>query len=216
MGALVERLLIRVRGRGGSKRPKFFIRETNKTITNGKYLYPAWEISFQPEKAATGFGNNVMVWNGLPPNFSRRSAMDVILFKTYKPSENEEYMCDDHLQYFKEKLLLWRKELLQKSVLFLEDLKANNDARSADTLDLSAQQTEIFIDFSSRERMGQLLQEIELALDRIKAGEYGYCDITDEEIGLKRLEAHPAATRCVESQERFERLVNSRRRSASV
>ena len=138
--------------------------------------------------------------------------MTVNLFKTYKPSEDEEYMCDNHLQYFKGKLLSWRKELLQKSVLFLEELKANGDARSADTLDLSAQQTEIFIDFSSRERTGQLLTEIELALDRIKAGEYGYCDITDEEIGLKRLEAHPAATRCIEAQERFERLVNAKRR----
>ncbi len=142
--------------------------------------------------------------------------MQVDLLKTtYKPSENEEYMCDNHRQYFKEKLLLWRRELLEKSEIFFEDLKDNN-VRPADTLDQSAQQTEIFVDFITRERLGQLLQEIELALDRIEADEYGYCEITDEEIGLKRLEAHPVATRCVESQEQFERLINARRRSVSV
>lgn len=141
--------------------------------------------------------------------------MHVNLMTTYKPSEDEEYMCKNHRQYFQEKLLLWRKELLAKSEMFLVDLKDNN-VRPADTLDQSAQQTEIFVDFISRERLGQLLQEIELALDRIMADEYGYCEITDEEIGLKRLEAHPVATRCVESQEQFERLINARRRSVSV
>lgn len=138
-----------------------------------------------------------------------------LLQTTYKPLENEEYMCENHRQYFKEKLLLWRNELLAKSEIFFEDLKDNN-VRPADTLDQSAQQTEIFVDFITRERLGQMLQDIELALDRIESGEYGYCEITDEEIGLKRLEAQPAATRCVEAQEQFERLINARRRSVSV
>ncbi len=141
--------------------------------------------------------------------------MHMNILKTYKPSEDEEYMCDNHPRYFKDMLLLWRKELLVKSEIFLEDLKVN-DARPADTLDQSAQQTEIFVDFISRERHGQLLQDIELALDRVKAGEYGYCEITDEEIGLKRLEAYPVATRCVEAQEQFERMINARRRSVPV
>jgi DnaK suppressor protein len=141
--------------------------------------------------------------------------MHVQLFKTYKPSENEEYMCFNHLQYFKEKLLAWREELLAKSEMFLEELK-EYDTRIADILDQSAQQTEIFVDFSTRERQCQLLQEIELALNRIDAGEYGYCEITGEDIGLKRLEARPVATRCIEAQEQFERTVNARVRLASV
>ncbi len=141
--------------------------------------------------------------------------MHVNLFTPYKPSQDEEYMCVNHRQYFKEKLLVWRKELLEKSEMFLEELKGN-DARLADTLDQSAQQTEFFVDFSTRERQCQLLQEIVLALDRIEAGEYGYCEITGEDLGLKRLEAHPVATRCVEAQEQVERLVNARGRSASV
>jgi DnaK suppressor protein len=137
------------------------------------------------------------------------------LYNTYSPSEDEEYMCFNHRQYFKEKLLIRRKELAAKSELFFEELKAY-DIRAADILDQSAQQTEFFTDFSTKERQCKLLQEIDLALDRIDAGEYGYCEITGEEIGLKRLEARPTATRCIEAQEQFERLANSRARSAAV
>jgi DnaK suppressor protein len=117
-------------------------------------------------------------------------------------------MCPNHRQYFKEKLLSWRKELMEKSELFFE-LKENG-IRSADIIDLSAQQAEVFADFSSRERQSKLLQEIDFALARIEAGEYGYCEITGEDIGLKRLEARPVATRCIEAQEQFERLSNMR------
>ena len=61
-----------------------------------------------------------------------------------------------------------------------------------------------------------MLQEIDLALDRIEAGEYGYCEITGEDIGLKRLEARPIATRCIEAQAQFERLANARTRLVSI
>ena len=137
------------------------------------------------------------------------------LFTTYRPSEDEEYMCFNHQQYFKEKLLAWRKELVEKSELFFEELKEYR-SRAADILDQSAQQTEIFVDFSTKERQSRLIQEIDLALDRLKAGEYGYCEITGDDIGLKRLEARPIATRCIEAQEQFERMVNARARSASA
>jgi DnaK suppressor protein len=136
-------------------------------------------------------------------------------FTAYRPSEDEEYMCYNQRQYFKEKLLAWRQELVAKSELFLEELKENR-IREADILDQSAQQTEIFVDFSTRERQGKLLREIDLALDRIEAGEYGYCEITGEDIGLKRLEALPVATRCIEAQEQFERLANARAGMVSV
>jgi len=129
--------------------------------------------------------------------------------ENYSPSENEEYMCLKHRQYFKEKLLAWRKELTTKSELFFEELKENG-IRSADIIDLSAQQAEVFADFNTRERQSKLLQEIDFALARIEAGEYGYCEITGEDIGLKRLEARPVATRCIEAQEQFERLANTR------
>lgn len=135
------------------------------------------------------------------------------LFKTYRPLETEEYMCFSHQQYFKRRLLAWRKELVEKSELFFEELKEYR-LKAADILDQSAQQTEIFVDFSTKERQGRLIQEIDLALDRLKNGEYGYCEITGDDIGIKRLEAQPVATRCIEAQEQFERMANARARVA--
>ena len=137
------------------------------------------------------------------------------LCKEYRPSEDEEYMCKNNCEYFKNKLLAWRKELVSMSEVFLEDLK-ENAMRHADIIDQSASQTEILIDFSERERQGRLLQEIDLALDRIEQGVYGYCEITGEDIGLKRLEAQPVATRCIEAQEEFEQTANARLRAIAV
>jgi DnaK suppressor protein len=111
-----------------------------------------------------------------------------------RPSEDEEYMCFNHRQYFKKKLLAWRRQLLTELELFFEDLK-EYDTRAADIIDQSNVQTELFIDFGKRDRQNKLLHEIDLALDRIEACEYGYCEITGEEIGLKRLNARPVATR---------------------
>ncbi len=155
------------------------------------------------------FGNNFNLGNVVHPKLLRRKAMHENLFMTYRPTEDEEYMCFNHRQYFRDKLLLWRKELVKKTELILEELKENG-TRAADILDQSAQQTEMFVDFSTRERQRKLIQEIDLALTRIKDGEYGYCEITGEDIGLKRLEARPVATRCLEAQEQFERLTNER------
>lgn len=129
------------------------------------------------------------------------------LFKTYRPSEDEEYMCFNHRQYFKEKLLLWRKELVAKSESILEELKEYGQ-RTADTLDQSVQQAEILVDFKTRDRQHKLIQEIDLALNRIEASEYGFCEITDEDIGLQRLDVLPTATRCIEAQEQLESQVN--------
>lgn len=140
--------------------------------------------------------------------------IDVFL-SDYRPSEDEQYMCSRQRHYFKQKLLTWRRELLAKSGLFLETLKEHG-YRPTDILDQSAMLTDIFIDFSSRKRLDKMLQEIDLALDRIENGEYGYCEVTGEDIGLKRLEAMPVATRCVEAQERFEQLAGSRLRSIAA
>ena len=137
------------------------------------------------------------------------------LFMTYRPSEDEEYMCANHLQYFKTKLLAWRRTLVAKSELFLEELKENGP-KGADLLDRSAQHADFFVDYSTRARHCQTILEIDQALDRIEAGEYGWCEITGEEIGIKRLEARPAATRCIEAQEQFERLAHMRPKMASA
>ncbi len=134
------------------------------------------------------------------------------LFNDYRPSEDEEYMCRNHLDYFRQKLLNRRQELVAMSELFLLELK-ENDLKAADILDQSRHHSEMFIDLTSSERQQKILHDIDLALVRIETGEYGYCEITGEEIGLKRLEAQPLATRCVEAQRLFERTMQMKMRS---
>ena len=132
------------------------------------------------------------------------------LIMTDRPlEEEEEYMCFNHLEYFKNKLLALRKHLIEDINLFLEELK-EYDTQVTDILDQSTVQTKIFIDFGKKDRQTKLLHEIDLALARIETGEYGYCEITEEEIGLKRLDARPTATRCIMAQEQYECLVNGR------
>jgi DnaK suppressor protein len=135
-------------------------------------------------------------------------------FDVYRPTEDEEYMCTNHREYFKQKLLARREELIAISQLFLVELKENG-IKAADTLDQSSHHTEMFIDFSTSQRQQKILHDIDLALVRIETGEYGYCEITGEEIGLKRLEAQPLAARCVEAQKIFERSMNVRARVAN-
>ena len=138
--------------------------------------------------------------------------MQKYLFDEYRPTKDEEYMCCNHREYFRKKILAWRKELVTMSETLLEGLK-ENATKAPDLVDQSALQTEMYLDFTTSERQNKILQDIDLALARIEAGTYGYCEITEEEIGLKRLEAQPLATRCIEAQKQFERLANSRQRT---
>jgi DnaK suppressor protein len=133
----------------------------------------------------------------------------------YRPREDEEYMGKNHREYFKKKLLARRKELLAMSQLFLVELKEDG-IKTADILDQSSHHTEMFLDFSTSERQQNILNEIDLALVRIETGEYGYCEITGEEIGLKRLEAQPLATRCIEAQKLFERSIKMKARMGTT
>ena len=140
--------------------------------------------------------------------------MQKYLLNDYRPTQDEEYMCWNHREYFKQRLLAWRMELVAMSEMFLEGLKENG-TKDADPVDQSTKHTEMFLDFTESQRKDKTVRDIDLALSRIAAGEYGYCEITDEEIGLKRLEAQPLATRCIEVQKQFERSSNARPRIAT-
>jgi DnaK suppressor protein len=126
----------------------------------------------------------------------------------YKPSENEEYMNPKHLQYFKNKLESWRNELIQDSNKTLYNLKTENH-KLPDENDQASEETDRAIELRTRDRYRKLLDKIEEALDRINKGEYGYCEDTGNKIGLKRLEARPVATLCIEAQERHENYENT-------
>ena len=121
----------------------------------------------------------------------------------YKPSENEEYMNQLHLEYFRTKLLSWKEELLDDSRETLKHLQEEN-WNEPDSNDRASLETETATELRTRDRYRKLIDKIDQAVHRIDTGEYGYCEETGEEIGLKRLEARPVATLCIEAQERHE------------
>ena len=129
----------------------------------------------------------------------------VTLPNGYKPTAKEPYMNDKQLEYFRQKLLAWRQELLQESRETLEHLKEEN-WHEADIADRASIETEAGVELRTRNRYLKLISKIDSALRRIDSGEYGYCEETGEPIGLKRLEARPIATLSIEAQERHERM----------
>jgi len=123
----------------------------------------------------------------------------------YKPNEKEEYMNPQQVEYFRQKLLNWRKELLSESRETLEHLH-EEDWHQADIADRASLETEAGVELRTRNRYLKLIAKIDSAIQRIEEGEYGYCEETGEPIGLKRLEARPVATMTIEAQERHEKL----------
>lgn len=123
---------------------------------------------------------------------------------TYKPSESEKYMNAKQLEYFRQKLLSWRAELLAESQETINNLKEEN-WREPDLSDRASLETEAGVELRTRNRYLKLIGKIDSALKRIENGEYGYCEETGDPIGIKRLEARPIATMTIEAQERHER-----------
>ena len=124
--------------------------------------------------------------------------------KSYKPSEDEKYMNAKQLEYFRQKLLAWRDELIAESQETINNLKEEN-WREPDLSDRASLETEASVELRTRNRYLKLIGKIDAALGRIEKGEYGYCEETGDPIGLKRLEARPIATMTIEAQERHER-----------
>src|SRR5579872_1573440 len=127
------------------------------------------------------------------------------LSKTYVPSESEKYMNAKQLEYFRQKLLAWRDELLAESQETIESLK-EEEWREPDLSDRASLETEAGVTLRTRNRYLKLISKIDSALKRIEDGSYGYCEETGDPIGLKRLEARPIATMTIEAQERHERM----------
>lgn len=122
----------------------------------------------------------------------------------YKPTLSEDYMNPLQLEYFRQKLLAWRKELMDESRETLDHLHEEN-WHQADIADRASLETEAGVELRTRNRYLKLISKIDSAIRRIEEGEYGYCEETGEPIGLKRLEARPVATLSIEAQERHER-----------
>lgn len=129
----------------------------------------------------------------------------IILPPDYKPSAEEEYMCDMHLEYFRKKLEDWKKNLVNQSQDTLEELRMGG-LNQPDDIDRASLETDKSIDLRTKDRARKLISKINEALERIGDGSYGYCEETGEPIGLDRLEARPIATLSIEAQERHERM----------
>lgn len=128
-----------------------------------------------------------------------------ILPPDYVPSADEEYMNDMQVEYFRQKLLNWKKSLLNQSQDTLEDLRQGG-LNQPDDIDRASLETDKALDLRTKDRARKLISKIDEALKRIEDGTYGYCEETGEPIGLERLEARPVATLSIEAQERHERM----------
>lgn len=128
-----------------------------------------------------------------------------ILPPDYKPSNKEEYMNENQLEYFRLKLVNWKKSLLEQSQDTLEELRQGG-LNQPDQIDRASLEADKALDLRTKDRARKLISKIDAALKRIEDGEYGYCEDTGEPIGIERLEARPVATLSIEAQERHERL----------
>lgn len=122
----------------------------------------------------------------------------------YTPSDDEEYMSPAQLEYFRLLLLEWKKLILSAAEGTLQSLQ-DGPIREPDLNDRASSETDWGIELRTRDRQRKLIAKIESALRRIDKGEYGYCDVTGDPIGLRRLIARPIATMTVEAQEAHER-----------
>jgi DnaK suppressor protein len=129
----------------------------------------------------------------------------------YKPTEKEDYMNPVMLEFFRQKLLKWKNEILKESTDTLHDLQEEGGLQEPDLADRASVETEVALEMRARDRERKLLSKIEEAFQRIEDGSYGYCEESGEPIGIKRLEARPVATLSIEAQERHERHERTQR-----
>lgn len=113
-------------------------------------------------------------------------------------------------EYFRQKLLRWRTELLRESNETLQSLQ-DGGLQEPDIADRASAETDRALELRTRDRERKLIAKIDAALQRIEDDEYGYCEETGEPIGVRRLEARPIATLSLEAQERHERLERTHR-----
>ena len=133
-----------------------------------------------------------------------------ILPPDYKPGEKEKFMNPVMLEYFRQKLLKWRSELLAESNETIKEMQEDN-LQKPDIADRASAETDHALELRTRDRERKLISKINSALEKIEDGSYGYCEETGEPITIARLEARPIATLSLEAQERHERKERTQR-----
>jgi DnaK suppressor protein len=123
---------------------------------------------------------------------------------SYRPTDDEPFMNERQLEYFRQKLLGWKEDILRESKETLGHLQAETE-NHPDLADRASSETDRALELRTRDRQRKLISKIEEAIRRVEDGSYGYCEDTGEPISLARLEARPIATLSLEAQERHER-----------
>lgn len=121
----------------------------------------------------------------------------------YEPSDDEEFMNPLHSEYFRKRLVEWRLQLVKESQEAVQNL--NEQGTEPDPIDSANQEAERRFELRKRDRARKLIIKIDEAISRIEDGSYGYCEITGDPIGIKRLRARPIATLCIDAQEAHEK-----------
>jgi DnaK suppressor protein len=129
---------------------------------------------------------------------------EVLISNDYHPSDDETFMSEKQVEYFRKKLLLWKGDLMSDSKDTIESLQDSTRA-IPDISDRASEETDRALELRTRDRQRKLVAKIDSALRRIEEGEFGYCEETGEPISLRRLDARPIATMSLEAQERHER-----------
>jgi DnaK suppressor protein len=129
---------------------------------------------------------------------------ETFLPEDYRPAEDEPFMNERQLEYFRRKLTHWKNGLLDESKLTIEGLQ-DSSRNIPDIADRASEETDRALELRTRDRQRKLVAKLDAALRRIEDGEYGYCEETGDPISLKRLDARPIATLSLEAQERHER-----------
>ena len=136
--------------------------------------------------------------------------MRLTLSPDYEPSENEDFMNPMQLEFFRQMLLGWKADLVRDASETLNHLTEGN-LQQPDMADRASLEADHQIELRTRDRERKLISKIDSALSRIEDGSFGFCEETDEPIGLRRLMARPIATLSLEAQERHERLERTHR-----
>jgi len=129
---------------------------------------------------------------------------ETFISDNYTPAEDEPFMNERQVEYFRRKLLDWKNDLMSDSKETIEGLQ-DGTRNIPDIADRASEETDRALELRTRDRQRKLVSKIDSALRRIDEGEYGYCEVTGEPISLKRLDARPIATMSLEAQERHER-----------
>jgi len=135
----------------------------------------------------------------------KKSKAPIKISKNYIPKDNEKYMCDKHISFFKIKLTEWKKELVKANNEALYHGSIDDNSVSADIVDQASSYTDKAVEMKAINRQIKLISKIDQALLRIRDGIFGFCAETAEPIGLKRLMARPVAELCIAAQEKHEK-----------